>query len=151
MVVRGTVKLAFVLLLSGKSGPTFWKKSSRPCFTPGTGKRILNQPQWEADGACSGGDLVAKSCLTLCHPWDWKIPRRRKWQPTSVFSPEKSHGQGWLWLRTWIWSHTVGSNLALLFPGSVTSSKLLHFSKPQFSHQRNGITLVPTSLGCYED
>ena len=26
-------------------------------------------------------------------PWVRKIPRRRKWQPTPVFLPEKSHGQ----------------------------------------------------------
>ena len=27
------------------------------------------------------------------HPWVRKIPRRRKWQPTPVFLPGKSHGQ----------------------------------------------------------
>ena len=27
------------------------------------------------------------------YPWVRKIPWRRKWQPTSVFLPEKSHGQ----------------------------------------------------------
>ena len=27
------------------------------------------------------------------NPWVWKIPWRRKWQPTPVFCPEKSHGQ----------------------------------------------------------
>ena len=26
-------------------------------------------------------------------PWVWKIPWRRKWQLTPVFSPGKSHGQ----------------------------------------------------------
>ena len=26
-------------------------------------------------------------------PWVWKIPWRRKWQPTPVFLPGKSHGQ----------------------------------------------------------
>ena len=26
-------------------------------------------------------------------PWVWKIPWRRKWQPTPVFSPGKFHGQ----------------------------------------------------------
>ena len=47
----------------------------------------------------------------------WKIPQRRKWQPTPVFLPEKSHGQdkpGGLqfmvlqsqtWLRDWIYVH----------------------------------------------
>ena len=27
------------------------------------------------------------------NPWVWKIPRRRKWQPTPVFQTGKSHGQ----------------------------------------------------------
>ena len=27
------------------------------------------------------------------HPWTGKIPWRRKWQPTAVYLPEKSHGQ----------------------------------------------------------
>jgi len=27
------------------------------------------------------------------NPWVRKIPWRRKWQPTPVFLPEKSHGQ----------------------------------------------------------
>ena len=26
-------------------------------------------------------------------PWVWKIPWKRKWQPTPVFLPGKSHGQ----------------------------------------------------------
>ena len=37
-------------------------------------------------------------CLKLydskaCIPWIGKIPRRRKWQPTPIFLPGKSHGQ----------------------------------------------------------
>ena len=27
------------------------------------------------------------------NPWVWKIPWRRKWQPTPVFLPRESHGQ----------------------------------------------------------
>ena len=27
------------------------------------------------------------------NPWVWKIPWRRKWQPTPVFLPGESHGQ----------------------------------------------------------
>ena len=29
-----------------------------------------------------------------CDPWLREIPWRRKWQPTPVFLPGKSHGQG---------------------------------------------------------
>jgi len=36
--------------------------------------------------ACNAGDLEFD-------PWVGKIPWRRKWQPTPVFLPGKSHGQ----------------------------------------------------------
>ena len=39
----------------------------------------------------------------------WKIPRRRKWQPTPVFLPGKSHGQRSLVGYT---DHGVGHDLA---------------------------------------
>ena len=35
--------------------------------------------------ACHAGDLGS--------PWVGKIPWRRKWQPTPIFLPGKSHGQ----------------------------------------------------------
>ena len=38
------------------------------------------------ESACSEGD-------PSFDPWVGKIPWRRKWQPTPVFLPEKSHGQ----------------------------------------------------------
>ena len=36
--------------------------------------------------SCNAGDPGV-------HPWVDKIPWRRKWQPTSIFLPGKSHGQ----------------------------------------------------------
>ena len=30
----------------------------------------------------------------VCDPWVGKIPWNRKWQPTPVFLPGESHGQG---------------------------------------------------------
>ena len=45
----------------------------------------------------SGGSVVKDStsqCRKLgFHPWVGKITCRRKWQPTQVFLPRKSHGQ----------------------------------------------------------
>ena len=43
------------------------------------------------------GGLDGKSICLQCgrpgfNPWVRKIPWRRKWQPTPVFLPEKSHG-----------------------------------------------------------
>ena len=37
----------------------------------------------------------------VVHPWVGKILWRRKWQPTSVFLPGKSHGQGSLAVSPW--------------------------------------------------
>ena len=45
---------------------------------------------------CSGKDSVSSAedvrDMSSIH-WSGKIPWRRKWQPTPVFVPEKSHGQ----------------------------------------------------------
>ena len=38
------------------------------------------------ESTCNEGDPVSI-------PGFWKIPWRKKWQPTPVFLPEKSHGQ----------------------------------------------------------
>ena len=48
--------------------------------------------------ALYGAALVAQTVKKLpamqgCDPWVGKIPWRRKWQPTPVFLPGKSHGQ----------------------------------------------------------
>jgi len=36
--------------------------------------------------------------------WMWKIPWRRKWQPTPVFLPGKSHGE-WNLVSYSLWGH----------------------------------------------
>ena len=48
----------------------------------------MGPPRWP------GGKEFACHCRRLgFDPWIRKIPWRRKWQPTSVFLPGKSHGQ----------------------------------------------------------
>ena len=42
------------------------------------------------ESACTAGDLGS---IPGFNPWVLKIPWRRKWQPTPVFLPGKSHGQ----------------------------------------------------------
>ena len=39
------------------------------------------------------GGSVVKGRRCVFDPWVKKIPCRRKWQPTPVFLPRKSHGQ----------------------------------------------------------
>ena len=40
-----------------------------------------------------GKELVCQYRTCKFDPWARKIPWRRKWQPTPVFLPGKSHGQ----------------------------------------------------------
>ena len=61
--------------------------------------------------------LSGKECACQCrrcsfNPWFGKMPWRRKWQPTLVFLPEKSHGQRSL-VDYSSWGHKrLGHNLA---------------------------------------
>ena len=41
----------------------------------------------------SGKEYSCQCRIHEFHPWVWKIPWRRKWQPTTVFLPGKSPGQ----------------------------------------------------------
>ena len=48
-------------------------------------------------GLPSGSEVKNPPTMQRCkrrwfHPWVWKIPWRRKWQPTPVFLLGKSHG-----------------------------------------------------------
>ena len=45
----------------------------------------------------SGGTVVLFTCQYQFTSWDWKIPWRRKWQPTPVFRLENSMDRGTLW------------------------------------------------------
>ena len=48
------------------------------------------------DKGFPGGSVVENLPVMQEHrlsPWVWKIPWRRKWQPTPIFLPGKSHGQ----------------------------------------------------------
>ena len=42
---------------------------------------------------CTGKESTCQRRRCRLHPWVGKIPWRRKWQPTPVFLPGKSHGQ----------------------------------------------------------
>ena len=59
------------------------------------------------------------------NPWVRKISWRRKWQPTPVFLPGKSHG--WRSLVGYSpWSHKVGHDWATSLPYFYIDSCLLH-------------------------
>ena len=57
----------------------------------GTGQSMASysiRPKW-----CSGKESTCQCRKHSFDPWIRKIPWRRKWQPTVVFLPGKSHGQ----------------------------------------------------------
>ena len=47
----------------------------------------------DAEPACQSGRCERRGFS----PWMGRIPWRRKWQPTSIFLPGESHGQGGAW------------------------------------------------------
>ena len=57
---------------------------------------LLQQP-WKSNPGGAGGKESTCQCMRCkrhgLDPWVWKIPWRRKWQPTPASSPGKSHGQ----------------------------------------------------------
>ena len=91
---------------------------------------VLSIPHRVCEGFPGGSvvkNLSANAADTSFNPWVGKIPWRRKWQPTPVFLPGKSHEQRsladynpWgckrvrhslvtktttqsLWVRSWVW------------------------------------------------
>ena len=64
---------------------------------------------WGFPGGSSGKESACQSQRHWSDPWFGKIPWRRKWQPTPVFLPEKSHGQrrlvGLRRVRHWLSMH----------------------------------------------
>ena len=46
---------------------------------------------WASTGSSAVKNLTAKCRRPEFHPWVRKIPQRRKWQPTPVYLPRKSH------------------------------------------------------------
>ena len=74
--------------------PPWWALQARPL--PSSFLHGWTSQAWSASG---GASVKEPACqcrrLKRCRfdSWVQKIPWRRKWQPTSVFLPEESHGQ----------------------------------------------------------
>ena len=62
------------------------KERTNHSFAPGA--KINRLPGW-----LSGKESTCQCRGSRFSPWVWKIPWRRKWHPSPVFLPEKSHGQ----------------------------------------------------------
>ena len=61
------------------------------CCTPETNVIRQSHPIFKHRISRAGGSV--KNPPAMQEIWVGKIPWRRKWQPTPVLSPEKSHGQ----------------------------------------------------------
>ena len=58
-----------------------------------TTKNIQNLDTWDFPGGPVAKTLYSQCSGPRFDPWFRKIPWKRKWQPTLVFLPGKSHGQ----------------------------------------------------------
>ena len=100
---------------------------------------------WDLFILCSS--LVAQTVKRLpavwFYPWVWKIPWRRKWQPTPVLLPGEFHGQRSLaatvhvvaksWTQLSDWAHTNYLNEFPFFSLSLPFSPLcFNFSSSHF-------------------
>ena len=90
-------------------------------------------------GFPSGSVVKIHLCCRRCwrlgfNPWFGKIPWRRKWQPTPVFLPGKTHGPWWGRKE----SDMTGHTWPLPFLSSVTLGKLLNHLGFNFSISEMG-------------
>ena len=83
------------------AGEILWRRKWQPTpvVLPGKshGRNLVGYSPWGRKES----DTTERLDFTSLHqcgrheldPWVWKIPWRRKWLPTPVFLPGKSHGQ----------------------------------------------------------
>ena len=77
-MTQGLLCWSFICLRKNKINRLLFLKSAQVSIFPGGSEGKAS--------ACNTGDLGL-------YPWVRKIPWRRKWQPTPVLLPGKSHGQ----------------------------------------------------------
>ena len=82
--------------LEWSPGLCIWNQPSKSFCCRWCTHNTLETLLWEMDfpGGASGKGSACRCRRCGFHPCIQKIPWRRKWQPTSVFLPGKSHGQG---------------------------------------------------------
>ena len=117
-------------------------------------------PSWFTDSSHFPGGSSSKEPTCQCRrckrrgfdPWVGKIPWRGAWQPTPVFSPGESHGQGSLkgyvhrvaknqtWLK-WLSTHTWQEDERIGPTGENKLCRLLNFVQYHISLNNQMITL----------
>ena len=114
----------------------------------------LNDFVFTVLGCASGKEAACQSRTPEFDPWVRKIPWRKKWQPTPVIMPEKSHRQKSLAgvspkeLDTAEWhtqaflsiiGATVGRFVLILGP---TTSKLAHFPYEYYQYMLDNTNFI---------
>ena len=121
------------LAKNDKNPPTspYWRSRSGVTFL------ILQRGKirlWEVRDLAIATELIHRGCRF--DPWVGKVPWRRKWQPTLVFLPGESQGQGSLagcspwshsltWLSNWARVYPIYSEGCVLIKGFASSLKWL--------------------------
>ena len=111
--------------------------------------------------SCKEPTFNAPDCLQWKRlgfdPWVGKIPWRRKWQPTPIFLPRKSHWQSRLvgdslwscksqtWTTWWLNHHNHRHHSYLGFPGSTVVQNLPANSGDTEMQVRSWVRKIPWS------
>ena len=82
------LQLVTILYLVGWPKSSFSKSLENSKFCPIKKKNYPGLPWW-----LSCKEVTCQFRKWGLNPWVGKIPQKRKWQPTLVFLPRKSHGQ----------------------------------------------------------
>ena len=77
----------------GRNTYTFFVAARTCTLLDTTATQLISHCSWGLPWWFSGKGSACQCRRCGFNPWVRKIPWRRKWQPTSVFFPGKSHGQ----------------------------------------------------------
>ena len=91
---------------------------------------------------CSGKEPACQCKRHRFDPWVRKIPWRRKWQPTRVFLPGESHGQGSLAGYS-LWGHRESDKTERLGAITVVIIFIWRSNCPIFSQQQPSESFWP--------
>ena len=139
------------LTTQSETATTHTSSPCRECREEFTALRVVGKSEWQAPKTsilqmslfislwfCTGfpgGSMIKNSTACRRHgfnPWVRDIPWKRKWQPTPVFLPGKSHGQSSL---AGYWAHGVAKSWAQLSVWAHTSAVTEKLNKINFEEK----------------
>ena len=114
---KDSLSMFWVQLVSYSGHWVIWNCQGLDCVTEKAVAPHSSTLAWKIPWAEEPGRLQSIVSLRLGHDWATSFSLfafmrwRRKWQPTPVFLPGESQGQGSL-VGCRLWGHTVGHNLS---------------------------------------